>query len=41
VPHHGDGFVAVLDRHMPNWRHVQQHLNALPLGAIGDEGEID
>ena len=33
VPHHGDGFVALLDRHMPNWRHIRKHLNDLPLPA--------
>lgn len=34
VPHHGDGFVALLDQHMPNWRHVRKHLNDLPLGHV-------
>lgn len=34
VPHHGEGFVALLDQHMPNWRHVRKHLNDLPLGSI-------
>ncbi|MEQ9066197.1 MAG: DUF45 domain-containing protein, partial [Gimesia chilikensis] len=24
VPHHGEGFVALLDQHMPNWRHVRK-----------------
>jgi hypothetical protein len=33
VPHHGAGFIALLDRHMPNWRHVRKHLNDLPLCA--------
>ncbi len=27
-----EGFIALLDRHMPNWRHVRKHLNDLPLG---------
>jgi predicted metal-dependent hydrolase len=34
VSHHGEAFVALLDQHMPNWRQVKQHLNALPLGAL-------
>jgi len=34
VPHHGDDFVALLDQHMPNWRHVKKHLNDLPLGPV-------
>ncbi|MBB3066657.1 M48 family metallopeptidase [Limibacillus halophilus] len=34
VLNHGDGFIALLDRHMPNWRHVRKHLNDLPLGFI-------
>lgn len=34
VPHHGDGFVSLLDQHMSNWRHVRKHLNDLPLGNI-------
>jgi predicted metal-dependent hydrolase len=32
VPNHSEGFVALLDRHMPNWGHVRKHLNDLPLG---------
>lgn len=28
---HGDGFVAFLDRHMPNWRTHRDTLNAAPL----------
>lgn len=34
VPVHNDAFRALLDQHMPNWRHVRDHLNALPLGPI-------
>lgn len=37
VPNHGDDFVALLDQHMPNWRHVRKHLNDLPLGALEEE----
>lgn len=35
VPNHGERFVALLDSHMPNWRHIKKHLNDLPLGDIG------
>lgn len=28
---HGDAFVALLDRHMPNWRTYRDQLNAAPL----------
>lgn len=34
VPDHGEGFIALLDRHMPNWRHVKKHLNDLPLWPV-------
>lgn len=30
--HHGDAFVALLDRHMPSWRIHRDALNAAPLG---------
>ena len=30
-PTHDERFVAVLDRHMPNWRQRRADLNALPL----------
>lgn len=33
VPNHGEGFIALLDQHMPNWRAVRKHLNDLPLPA--------
>jgi len=36
VPHHGEGFVRLLNQHMPNWRHVRKHLNDMPLPADGD-----
>jgi predicted metal-dependent hydrolase len=29
--HHNDRFRAVLDRHLPNWRHMRDQLNAEPL----------
>jgi predicted metal-dependent hydrolase len=29
---HGDQFVALMDRHLPNWRHLRKLLNAAPLG---------
>jgi predicted metal-dependent hydrolase len=38
VPNHSEGFIALLDRHMPNWRHVRKHLNDLPLGCGGTAG---
>lgn len=30
-PHHGDAFLAFLDRHMPNWKTHRSALNAEPL----------
>jgi predicted metal-dependent hydrolase len=33
VPNHGKHFVAILDRHVPNWREAQAQLNALPLAT--------
>lgn len=32
VPDHSEGFITLLDQHMPNWRQVKKHLNDLPLG---------
>ncbi|MDI1261334.1 M48 family metallopeptidase [Aquabacterium sp.] len=32
-PTHSDRFVALLDRHWPQWREARKELNALPLGA--------
>ena len=29
--HHNDRFVALMDRHLPHWRHARQELNAAPL----------
>ena len=31
-PHHDDAFVALMDRHLPQWRHVRKVLNEAPLG---------
>ena len=39
VPNHSDDFVALLDHHMPNWRHVRKHLNDLPLGEVEAQGK--
>ena len=38
-PNHSEGFVALLDQHMSNWRHVRKHLNDLPLGSSNVEEE--
>lgn len=32
-PSHGERFVAILDRHWPQWRESRAELNALPLSA--------
>jgi len=32
-PSHNDRFVAILDRHWPQWRESRAELNALPLGS--------
>jgi len=32
-PTHNDRFVALLDRHWPQWREARKELNALPLGG--------
>ena len=32
-PSHSERFVAILDRHWPQWRESRAELNALPLGA--------
>ena len=37
VPNHGERFVALLDSHMPNWRHIKKHLNDLPLGCLAGQ----
>lgn len=34
-PSHSDRFVAILDRHWPQWRESRAELNALPLGSEG------
>lgn len=33
APGHKDGFMALLDKHWPQWRESRAELNALPLGA--------
>lgn len=33
VPSHGERFVAILDRHWPQWRESREELNALPLSS--------
>lgn len=30
-PYHDEALVALLDRHLPNWRFLRAELNALPL----------
>jgi predicted metal-dependent hydrolase len=30
--HHNDSFIALLDRHLPHWRHHRKILNEAPLG---------
>lgn len=34
VPHHGEGFKALLDNNMPGWRTIRDRLNEGPLPAI-------
>jgi len=34
VPHHGEKFLALINRHMPGWRTVRDRLNDGPLPAI-------
>ena len=33
VPSHNDNFVALMNKHYPNWREARIELNELPLGA--------
>jgi Protein of unknown function DUF45 len=35
VPTHSEGFMALMDRHWPQWRESRAELNALPLVAEG------
>ncbi|KXU29473.1 metal-dependent hydrolase [Sphingobium sp. 22B] len=35
VPNHGEGFVTLLDRHMPGWRTIRDRLNDGPLPPFG------
>ncbi|TDM06756.1 MAG: M48 family peptidase [Ideonella sp. MAG2] len=32
-PTHSERFVALLDRHWPQWREARKELSALPLGS--------
>jgi hypothetical protein len=32
VPTHSERFMAILDRHWPQWQESRAELNALPLG---------
>jgi predicted metal-dependent hydrolase len=34
-PTHSERFVALLDRHWPQWREARKELNALPLASEG------
>jgi predicted metal-dependent hydrolase len=29
--HHHEHFIAVMDKHLPQWRHCREELNAAPL----------
>jgi predicted metal-dependent hydrolase len=29
--HHNDGFIAIMDKHLPQWRHYREELNSAPL----------
>ena len=39
VNNHGRDFIALLDKHMPNWRDVRKRLNDAPLDFIIDDEE--
>ncbi len=34
APNHGQGFVRLLDKHLPQWRSYREELNALPVQPI-------
>ena len=34
VPNHGPQFIALMDRHMPQWKQVREQLNATPLSHL-------
>jgi predicted metal-dependent hydrolase len=29
--HHNERFLAILSKHLPNWKHLKDELNRLPL----------
>jgi predicted metal-dependent hydrolase len=37
-PNHSERFVALPDRHWPQWRDSRKELNALPIGPSGHVG---
>lgn len=32
---HNDNFIAYLDKYLPNWKHLKEELNRLPVGEVG------
>ncbi len=30
-PNHGERFQSLMDRHLPNWRHIRDELNRMPV----------
>lgn len=32
---HNDNFIAYLDKYLPNWKHLKEELNGLPVGEVG------
>ncbi|EIM74402.1 hypothetical protein A3SI_16125 [Nitritalea halalkaliphila LW7] len=32
---HNDNFIAYLDKYLPNWKHLKEELNSLPVGQVG------
>lgn len=41
VPNHGEGFVRMLNLHMPHWRSIRSQLNELPLPNVRGNQEQD
>lgn len=39
-PSHNERFLAILERHWPQWRESRAELNALPLGADGPDSSM-
>lgn len=31
---HNDNFIAYLDKYLPNWKHLKEELNSLPVGEV-------